>query len=304
MVARLRPGNYDEQIKIPLPALRPAVPPAMLTARSFAAVACVFLSWTASLHAADSIFPDKALEAAVRKEVFDKRHNDEPITAEDVKNISQVVGNKAGIKSLEGLQHCASLALIELAGNEINDLTPIAELSKLQSIDLAGNKVESLAPLAKLQRLQYLQLENNKVSDISPLAAATNMRALYLTGNAVKEISVLKNMPKLTSLYLGGNQIEDYAPVGELPWLSTLDLQNNAIKDLSFLKPLKEVRLLLLSDNKLEDLQPLVEMAKADVDGERRFAPYLRLYIKNNPLGEKAEKQIKQLEEFGVRIER
>jgi len=42
--------------------------------------------------AAQSIFPDKNLEAAVRKEVFEKRNNDQPIVETDVPNISQVVG--------------------------------------------------------------------------------------------------------------------------------------------------------------------------------------------------------------------
>lgn len=74
-----------------------------------------------------SVFPDKALESAVRAEVFAKRHNDEPITAEDVAKISRVVGTGKGIQSLEGLQHCKSLMLIDLADNKIEDLSPIAD---------------------------------------------------------------------------------------------------------------------------------------------------------------------------------
>ncbi|WP_348407947.1 hypothetical protein, partial [Roseibium sp.] len=91
-----------------------------------------------------SVFPDKALESAVRAEVFAKRHNDEPITAEDVAKISRVVGTAKGIQSLEGLQHCKSLMLIDLADNEFSDLSPIADLKRLQSVTLAGNKITSL----------------------------------------------------------------------------------------------------------------------------------------------------------------
>ena len=39
-----------------------------------------------------SAFPDKALEEAVRREVFEKRYNKQPITKDDVANISRVVG--------------------------------------------------------------------------------------------------------------------------------------------------------------------------------------------------------------------
>src|SRR6056297_1953049 len=63
---------------------------------------------------ADKLFPDPGLEAAVRAEVFEKRYNDEPLTKEDVQNISRVVGRGKEIKSLAGLQHCHAVMLIDL----------------------------------------------------------------------------------------------------------------------------------------------------------------------------------------------
>ena len=50
-----------------------------------------------------SIFPDKALEAAVRSQVFAKRENQEPITAADVETVSVIEGREMGIKDLTGL---------------------------------------------------------------------------------------------------------------------------------------------------------------------------------------------------------
>ena len=53
-------------------------------------IGMVGLSSFAGLDAqAQDLFPDKALEASVRREVFEKRYNNDPITLEDVKNISQ-----------------------------------------------------------------------------------------------------------------------------------------------------------------------------------------------------------------------
>ena len=74
----------------------------------------------------DDIIPDKNLEAVVRREVFDKRYNTEPITADDVKNISQVVGKGKGIKSLEGLQHCK--ALMKRAGEPVRATVSFSNL--------------------------------------------------------------------------------------------------------------------------------------------------------------------------------
>src|SRR6056297_1689440 len=81
-----------------------------------------------------SIFADEALEEAVRKEVFAKRDTDQPITAEDVARISRVVGVDQKITSLEGLQHCHELMLLDLRDNAISDLAPIANLKRLQSV--------------------------------------------------------------------------------------------------------------------------------------------------------------------------
>ena len=42
-------------------------------------------------------------------------------------------------------------------------------------------------------------------------------------------------------------------------------------------------------------------MAQKDTEGQRRFAPFWRLYLGNNPL-ENAEAHLAQLKEIGVRL--
>ena len=112
---------------------------------------------------ADDLFPDKNLEAAVRQQVFEKRNKTEPLVEADVVNISTVEGIKKGIKSLQGLEKCKSLALVDLRDNEITDLEPIKDLKLIQSLDLSKNKIESIAPLAGLTGIQYLVFSENKV---------------------------------------------------------------------------------------------------------------------------------------------
>ncbi|MEO8270613.1 MAG: hypothetical protein ABI557_12900, partial [Aureliella sp.] len=72
-------------------------------------IAWAMLAGLAPLAPADDLFPDKGLEAAVRYEVFAKRYNQEPLTAEDVKNISKVEGKGKDIKSLQGLENCVAV---------------------------------------------------------------------------------------------------------------------------------------------------------------------------------------------------
>src|SRR5207245_298309 len=67
-----------------------------------------------------SIFPDKNLEAAVRKFVFEKRDNDKPITEADVVSLSTINGSGGQIKNLAGLEKCKSLASLDLSKNQIS----------------------------------------------------------------------------------------------------------------------------------------------------------------------------------------
>jgi internalin A len=256
-----------------------------------------------SVAQAQDLFPDKALEAVVRKEVFEKRYNAEPITADDVKNISQVVGKGKGIKSLEGLQHCKSLMKIDLESNEIVDLAPLRELKLLQSIDLASNKIQSLEPLSGLTAVQYLHIANNGLEDLAPLNGLVKMQSLYAGGNKFKKLEPILPLKKLWTLDVSGSPIEDLGIIAELKGLQTVNLKGCGIKSLEFTRALRELRLLIASGNENVDLNPLVDACEADAQGERRFAPYLRLYLDDSLLKNEAQAAaISRLQKVGVRI--
>jgi len=265
-------------------------------------VPILLLSCSALLPAQD-LFPDKALEAAVRAEVFAKRYNQEPLTVDDVKTISQVVGKGKGITNLEGLQHCAALMLIDLENNQIADLTPIKDLKLVQSLTLAGNKIESIAPLENFTKLQYLDVSRNTIKDIAPLTKMENMRSLYLSQNSIESLAPIAGLKKVWTLYVAANPIADFAPVSQLKWLSSLDAKGCNISDLSFLKPLTELSYVMLAENKISDLGILVEMAQADAAGAKRFAPFWRLYLYGNPFSDAAtQQQIPALKAAGSKV--
>ena len=250
-----------------------------------------------------AIFSDKALEAAVRKEVYAKRNNDEPITKADVANISRVIGVGKGIKNLDGLQHCTAIMQIDLGENEIVDLKPLAGLKRVQYLALGKNKISDLSPLKGLKAMQLLDLSGNSIKDISALKQMDNLRTLYLAQNQLKDLAPIAALTKIWSLDVSGNQITDAGPVGKLRWLTTLDLTGNQLNSLAPLAMLPELDMLLISGNKIADLGPLVEMCKKDAEGDRRFAPYLEVYLGGNPLDEKKKAtQTEMLKSFGVEV--
>jgi uncharacterized protein (TIGR03067 family) len=247
------------------------------------------------------VFADKSLEAAVRAVL---QHTSGEFSEANLANVYFLEATGKNITSLKGLDKCKNLALLKLTNNQIMDLTPLKELINLQSLDLAGNKISELAPLAGLTKLQYLELSHNQIRNVASLSGLTSLSSLYLTGNQLRDITPLGNLAKLASLSLGNNQIHDISALANLTGISTLELKDNQIADSAPLTKLHELSLLLLERNKITDLTPLVSAAKADYEGTKRFAPYLRLYVSGNPLSDAARtSQLATLRAYGVRIE-
>src|SRR5690606_14128346 len=106
------------------------------------------------------------------------------------------------------------------------------------------------------------------------------------------------------SLSLGNNQVHDAGPLASLSKLTTLDVSDNQIGDVTPMTHQTDLKLLLIQRNKIEDLTPLVDAAKADADGPKLFAPYLRLHLEGNPLPESSRSsQLEALKAAGVRVE-
>lgn len=251
------------------------------------------------------LIPDKNLESAVRQQIFDKRDKPDELTEEELKKVNFLDGTGKGIKDLTGLEKCTNLLEVKLAKNEIVDVGPLKDIKGLQSLDLSGNKIVDVGPLGELVKLQYLHLGGNQIVAVEPLAKLKALNFLDLGGNKIVDPAPLSALPRLSTFDLSRNQIADLKGLTNLDLVSTsLNLSDNQLVDLGPLgKPLS-VRTLQLQRNKVTDLAPLLAAAKADAEGERRFAPYLRLYLEGNPLSEAAKgEQVTQLKAAGVKID-
>src|SRR5687768_17370482 len=89
---------------------------------------------TATFAAEDAapLFPDKNLEKAVRKHVFEKRDNDKPLVEADVANLSTIDAKNLGITNLAGLEKCISLAALDLSKNKLTDVSALKDLKLVQ----------------------------------------------------------------------------------------------------------------------------------------------------------------------------
>ena len=105
---------------------------------------------------------------------------------------------------------------MDLANNEISDLTPLANLTELSVLQLSDNEISTLTPLANLTELRQLDLANNEIRDLGPLANLNVLYSLVLETNQISDISVLPQLTNLQMLHIQPNPIQDVTPLRTL----------------------------------------------------------------------------------------
>ena len=67
---------------------------------------------------------------------------------------------------------------------------------RLENLDLADNQITDISALSGLRRLEVLDLRTNDVTDTALLSEMTHLKNLYVRGN--DNLSNLKQLVKLT----------------------------------------------------------------------------------------------------------
>ena len=128
-----------------------------------------------------------------------------PLAAMESLGILALDGNS--LRDLRPLP--ASLRRLYLSDNSISDIASLADLY-LFELDVSGNAITSLAPLAGHGNLWYLHVSDNQVADISPLNFEP-LRELHLRNNAVRDLSPLLNAEELLMVDARRNPLADDA---------------------------------------------------------------------------------------------
>ena len=246
--------------------------------------------------------PDPNLEAVIMDKI---KKEEGPITKSDLQGITELEAEDNNIRDITGIEHCVNLERLVLgateetgwkSSNEIEDISPLEELTKLTELNLRRNKISDITPLSNLTNLTELWLFANKISDLTPLSNLTNLTRLELDYNQISDIAPLSNLTNLTWLELHFNRITDITPLENLTNLTELWLYVNRITDITPLENLTKLTRLSLRHNQIEDIQPLIEN-KGLAEGDR-------VDLQGNPLNETSiETFIPKLKERGVDVE-
>ncbi len=146
--------------------------------------------------------PDKALQSAVRASLG------KPLgilTRSDLLRVQEIQAPNLNITNLEGLQHCASLTVLNLRGNRVLSLSPLNGLRNLVRVDLSDNRVQVIEAASGWFFLEELRLNgvDNNIWDWQPLVANAQAGGLG-AGNVVV-------LPSQTTLDENGNALPGFA---------------------------------------------------------------------------------------------
>ena len=174
------------------------------------------------------------------------------------------VEEENAITSLEDLKYFPNLAILQIRGHKVADISALSSLTSLTSLDLAVNELTDISALSGLTSLTDLNLLDNKLIDISALSGLTSLTDLNLLDNKLIDISALSGLTSLTELHLGNNELTDISVLSNLTSLTELDLSSNELTDISALSDLTSLTGLSLDFNKLTDISALSTLTRLE----------------------------------------
>lgn len=204
--------------------------------------------------------PDAQLEIAIRS-TLNKPTGD--LTESDLETLEWLYADYPAqvdtqIESIEGLQFAVNLLVLGLSGNQISDLSPLAELENLGELYFGGNPVSGFSSLQG-QSIGVLDLTDGGTLTDLEFLNGIDIRALDLSGTEVEDWSSLSQLTTLRNLTLDQCKFNQLEYLSGLSQLSYLSMNRNEIDDISTLPELNLLGL-YLSDNQIEDLSPIARM--------------------------------------------
>jgi internalin A len=148
---------------------------------------------------------------------------------------------------------------INLSQAKVDELDPciFPLFTGVKDLFLGAGDLEDLSPIANLTQLITLRASINHVSDLKPLSKMTQMDRLDIGRTAVHDIGPLANMQMLTELQLDDTQVVDLTPLSHCKKLEKVSIRNTPVVDISAFKGDKSLKFLYIEGAPVEDTNVL-----------------------------------------------
>ena len=130
---------------------------------------------------------ERALRDVLEKAPSEELTRDDLVTLKrlSIPSVEWSYGPFVGALDLTLLAGCIHLTELNLSGNRISDIGPLAELRNLKALYLSYNRIVDITPLKGLTQLEKLYLNNNQIIDLKPLVdnpGLVNENPVHLRG--------------------------------------------------------------------------------------------------------------------------
>lgn len=112
-----------------------------------------------------------------------------------------------GISDISGLGNMANMEKLNLSQNSISNIYIFQHTNSrftLKELNLSGNNIDDITPVASILNLEVLDLSGNNISSAHPLLVMQNLRELYIQGNQLTEQQInelLVALPNCNIIY-------------------------------------------------------------------------------------------------------
>ncbi len=193
--------------------------------RLFSLIIALFIGINAVYAQEANWMPDPNLRKAIRQKL--EIDTNTPLTKADMLELRRLDASRFNITNLTGLEYAINLEFLIVAHNHIQDIRPLANLTRLTFLDLGGNAISDISPLAGLVNLEALGLWYNQIVNVSPLVGLVNLKDLALQDNQITDISPLIALTRLMELNVSNNWIADLSPLIALTAIEVLEIEGN-----------------------------------------------------------------------------
>jgi Leucine-rich repeat (LRR) protein len=238
-------------------------------------------------------FVNEGLEACIRDQVPNTSVLVGSVTALDCGSVDYGIVTLLGIQQFTGLTslnvssqalgaspslgsvaQLASLEVLNLSGNEIDDISDLSALVGLQELRVVGNALSGdlASVLQPMVGLRILDLQGNELTSVGAgagvgVAALANLEELYISDNQIAVLPSLNDLDNLTTLQASKNllttagistlvELVDAGGATDSALIS-LNLGFNGIDSLVSVAPLVGIQNLTINDNLVSDLSPI-----------------------------------------------
>lgn len=179
----------------------------------------------------------------------------EPFATADLPSLTSLYMENNQLNSLKGIEGLTTLQKLSIqddnitGGNQVTDLTPLANLTNLEIIWAKDNEVQSLKPLANLTKLQEAYFEHGtattpqssipdsiKLTSLEGMENKPNLIKFSAFSNNISDVTPLKDDSALQNLWLRFNDLTKIDVLNNMPNLIQFDATHNHISDISAVK--------------------------------------------------------------------